>query len=317
MKRTIFLIYILCSVFIVYGQSYKSLSSQAIAAYDRQDYSTAVNLFKEAFKIEHNSKGDVYDAACSAALSGNKDLAFEWLELSIKNGWTNLNHMKSDKDLLSLHSDARWSKIVDDLQKVVDKIEANYDKALQKELLEIYKEDQDIRHEFIEATKKYGFESKQADSLGHLMAAKDVANLTKIKNILDKRGWVGPDVVGSQANQALFLVIQHSDLETQQKYLPMMREAVKNKKASGSSLALLEDRVALGEGRKQSYGSQIGTDKVSGKNYVLPLDDPDNVDVRRAKVGLGPIAEYVSRWNIIWDVEKYKKELPIIEAQNK
>jgi hypothetical protein len=315
--RFFFLFCFLVFTSMVYGQSYKSLSSQAINAYDRKDYSKAVDFFKEAFKIEHNSKGDIYDAACSAALSGQKELAFEWLELSIKNGWTNINHMKSDKDLFSLHDDARWTVIVDGLQKVVDKLEANFDKALQKELLDIYKDDQDIRHVYIDATKKYGFESKQADSLGRLMAEKDASNLTKIRNILDSRGWVGPEVVGSQANQALFLVIQHSDLEIQQKYLPMMREAVKNKKANGNSLALLEDRIALGEGRNQKYGSQIGTDKVTGKYYVLPLENPDDVDVRRAEVGLGPIAEYVSRWNIVWDVELYKKELPMLEAQNK
>ena len=97
----------------------------------------------------------------------------------------------------------------------------------------------------------------------------------------------------------------------------MMREAVQMKKASGSSLALLEDRVALGEGRKQTYGSQIGFDESSGKYYVLPLEDPDKVDQRRASVGLGPLADYVKRWDVIWDGEADKKQLPEIEALQK
>ncbi len=88
-----------------------------------------------------------------------------------------------------------------------------------------------------------------------------------------------------------------------------MREAVQQKKANASSLALLEDRVALGEGRKQVYGSQIGFDEPTGKMYVLPLEDPDHVDKRRATMGLGPLADYVKRWNITWDVEAYKKWL--------
>jgi hypothetical protein len=67
---------------------------------------------------------------------------------------------------------------------------------------------------------------------------------------LDKYGWLGADVVGGQGNSTLFLVIQHSDQATQEKYLPMMREAVKNGKAQGSSLALLEDRAALGQRQK-------------------------------------------------------------------
>jgi len=97
-----------------------------------------------------------------------------------------------------------------------------------------------------------------------------------------------------------------------------MREAVTKGNARASSLALLEDRVALGQGKKQIYGSQIGRNIETGEFYVSPLQDPDNVDKRRAEVGLSTLQEYVSNWNITWDVEKYKKELPEIEkSRNK
>ncbi|MGY3053704.1 hypothetical protein ACVWYG_001905 [Pedobacter sp. UYEF25] len=95
----------------------------------------------------------------------------------------------------------------------------------------------------------------------------------------------------------------------------MMKEAVKIGNANGSALALLEDRVALREGKRQIYGSQIGYDSETKKNYVLPLDDPDNVDERRAKVGLGLLAEYVKRWEILWNVDEYKKQLPTLEQK--
>jgi len=202
-------------------------------------------------------------------------------------------------------------------QKEADPKEANYDKPLQAKLLAIYNDDQPIRYQYIEAEKEFGHNSKQVDSLGKRMMYLDSINLVKIIGILDTYGWVGPDKVGETANQALFLVIQHSDLPTQQKYLPMMREAVKNKNAKSRELALLEDRVALGEGRRQIYGSQIGWDKETNKDYVLPLEDPDNVDKRRAAVGLGPLADYVKNWDIIWDVEEYKKQLPALEEKMK
>jgi len=197
----------------------------------------------------------------------------------------------------------------------VDKKEANYDKPLQAELLAIFDDDQVIRRQFISAQEEFGHQSKQVDSLRRIMMVKDSVNLFKVTKILDKYGWVGATKVGGQANQVLFLVIQHSDLKTQQKYLPMMREAVKNKNAKKSELALLEDRVALDEGKRQIYGSQIGRDNESQKYYVLPLDDPDNVDKRRIEVGLGPIADYVKGWDIVWNVEEYKKLLPEIEAK--
>jgi hypothetical protein len=217
----------------------------------------------------------------------------------------------------ALHNDKKWLPFVNEMQKIVDVKEANLDKPLQAELLAIYEDDQGIRRTFIKAQKDYGFQSKIVDSLGRIMMHKDSVNLIKVTKILDKHGWVGADKVGGQANQTLFLVIQHSDLPTQQKYLPMMREAVKNKNASSSALALLEDRVALGEGKKQIYGSQIGFDKETNTNYVLPLEDPDTVDQRRASVGLGLLADYVKNWNIVWNVEEYKKQLPELEAKSK
>lgn len=98
-----------------------------------------------------------------------------------------------------------------------------------------------------------------------------------------------------------------------------MRNAVKNGIASNSSLALLEDRVALRQGKKQIYGSQIGFDSETKLYYVMPLEDPDNVDKRRAEVGLQPLADYIynCHWRIKWDVEQYKKDLSAIEVKEK
>jgi len=53
-----------------------------------------------------------------------------------------------------------------------------------------------------------------------------------------------------------------------------MREAVNNGKARADQLDLLEDRVALKEGRRQIYGSQLAMDPITKKTYVCPLEDP-------------------------------------------
>ena len=97
----------------------------------------------------------------------------------------------------------------------------------------------------------------------------------------------------------------------------MMREAVEKGNASSRSLALLEDRVALRQGGRQLYGSQVGRDQETGEYYVLPLDDPMNVDKRRAEMGLGLLQDYEGRWGITWDPEAYLKELPTIEEKQK
>ena len=193
------------------------------------------------------------------------------------------------------------------------KQEANIDKSLSAILDTIYQEDQKYRLQSNKIEKKYGLESEEFKAHWKTIKEKDSINLIKVKKILDERGWLGADIIGRQGNATLFLVIQHADLETQEKYLPMMREAVKKGNAIPSSLALLEDRVALRQGKKQIYGSQMLRDPETGFYYVAPLKDPDNVDKRRKKVGLRKLQDYISYWGLTWDIEEYKKQLPEIE----
>ncbi len=312
MKNLITFILIAVTSYTLQAQTYKEYVQKADSCYRVKDYKLSVVYYEKAFSKEHTNITDLYNGACSAALSNQSKNAFKWLDLAINNGYENLSHLKKDSDLDSLHPNEDWQNVLIKLQKKLEVIEANYDKTLQKELLAIYDLDQDIRKDFIIIYDDPKSDKKKIDSIGKIMSYKDSLNLIKVTKILDEKGWVGKNIVGTQANKTLFLVIQHSDIKTQQKYLPMMRDAVKKGNAEASSLALLEDRVALRERHKQIYGSQISM--IPGKEaFVLPLEDPDNVDKRRAAVGLGPIADYVKKWNIFWDLEAYKKELPELE----
>ncbi len=316
MKKLAFCI-LFTTIFTCYGQEYESFIKKADSCYNVKNYKLSTAFFAKAIQVKPESKKNFYNAACAASLANDKKNSLKWLAIAINNGFDNLHHINTDSDLDNIRNTKKFKQIISELEKKTELIEAKYDKPLQKELLDIFKEDQDIRNQYVAAQKKYGYQGKEMDSLGKIMVLKDSLNLIKIVKILDEKGWVGTDKVGQQANQTLFLVIQHSDLKVQQKYLPMMREAVKKGNANASSLALLEDRVALREGRKQIYGSQIGTNPITKKQYVLPLEDPDNVDKRRFEVGLDSLADYVSYWNITWNVEQYKKELPEIEEMSK
>lgn len=313
MKKLIAFFFITVNIGLIQSQTYKEFVAKGDDCYKAKDYKGSVVYYEKAFKIEHKSSSDLYNGACAAALNNDDDKAFKWLDLAIDNGYENIAHIKIDNDLESLHNKKEWTKTIDKLQKQMNILSANYDKPLQKELLDIYTEDQGIRGDFMKIYKDPNSDKKKIDSIGKLMRKKDSINLIKIIKILDEKGWVGKDVVGAQANQTLFLVIQHSDLKYQQKYLPMMREAVKKGNANPGNLAYLEDRVALREGRRQIYGSQSSKNKTTNKLHISPMIDPDNVDKRRAEVGLGTMAEYAAKMNIEWNLEAYKKELPEME----
>ncbi|WDF63832.1 DUF6624 domain-containing protein [Flavobacterium sp. KACC 22763] len=309
MKRIITLSFIVLNCLFLQAQTYKEWIHKADSCYTAKNYKLSVSYYEKAFKIEKKDNRDLYNAGCSASMARQHKKAFKWLNLSIDNGYENMAHIKIDNDLKPLHSEKEWNKTIDKLQKKLDVIGANYDKVLEKQLAEIYTEDQEIRGEFMNVYRAAKPDKKKIDSIGKIMGEKDSINLIKVMKILDERGWLGKNVVGSQGNQTLFLVIQHADLEYQQKYLPMMREAVKNGNANPGNLAYLEDRVALREGKKQIYGSQSSKNKKTGKICIAPMIDPDNVDKRRAEVGLGTMADYAVKLNIDWNLEEYKKEL--------
>jgi hypothetical protein len=322
-KLTFLTIFSLFIFNFTYGQDqqkYSELIKRAWSLYESKDFLKSGEKYSEAFAA-FGGKGmvdDRYNAACSWSLANKPDSAFVQLfKIAQKGNYTNYGHITTDTDLNSLHNDARWEKIIEIIKANKEKAEANLDKPLVAILDTIYQEDQKYRQQIDRIEEKYGWKSDEMQAHWKIINEKDSINLIKIKKILDERGWLGADVIGNQGNSTLFLVIQHSDLETQQQYLPIMREAVKKGNASASSLALLEDRVALRKGEKQIYGSQVGRDQVTGEYYVLPLIDPDNVDQRRAEVGLGTIQDYISNWGMTWDVEEYKRKLPEYEAKQK
>ena len=181
----------------------------------------------------------------------------------------------------------------------------------------IHTNDQKYREKMDEIAEKYGLQSNEMKEIWNTMHVTDSINLIKVKKLIDENGWLGSDVIGEQGNKTLFLVIQHSDLNTQITYLPILREAVKKNNAKASHLALLEDRTALSHGKKQVYGSQIGQDQKTGEYYIFPIEDPDNVDKRRAEVGLEPISEYLKTWNLKWDVKKHKAIIKETEKNKK
>ena len=320
-----FLILILSPLFVAsaYAQgqpTYDSLVKEAWQLYENKSFLEAAQTYSEAFEVlnDQGKLWDRYNAACSWALAKRPDLAFvELYQIAEKATFSSYDHLMNDPDLDILHTDNRWDELTQLVKENQERLEANYDKPLVAMLDTIYREDQQYRVQLDTVQKEYGWGSEETKALWSIIEEKDSSNLMKISKLLDERGWLGPDSIGQQGNLTLFLVIQHADLEVQEKYLPMLRAAVAQGNAPAGNLALLEDRVALRQGKRQIYGSQIGRDEDTGEYYVSPLEDPATVDERRAAVGLPPLAEYVSHWGITWDAEAYAQQLPEIEAKEK
>lgn len=139
-------------------------------------------------------------------------------------------------------------------------------------------------------------EGLTAESLGDTvrlreMVAVDSAHTERLRALIDAYGWPGTSDVGEDGANAAWLLLQHTpDTVFQREAAELMAAAAERGEASRRSLALLVDRVLIGQGVPQRYGTQFMF--VEGGIEFHPIEDPEFVDERRAEVGLPPIEVY-------------------------
>ena len=170
--------------------------------------------------------------------------------------------------------------------------------SLAQELAEILESDQSVRRQVRATYRTYGARSPQMDSLNQLILRTDARNLPRVTAIIDKYGWPGQSLAGSSGSQAAFLVIQHSNLATMQKYLPTMRAAAAKGELTKQNLALVEDRVLTFQDKPQLYGSQYHYNEATGQPEFFPIADEAHVDERRASMGLEPLSDYAKGFGL-------------------
>jgi hypothetical protein len=177
-------------------------------------------------------------------------------------------------------------------------------KGLEVELLKMGADDQKYR-DVIEAEGiKMSLTGTSKASDEFIVAVKsqdeiDNRNMARLEEIIKQNGWPGKSLVGGEASKASFLILQHSDLAHQEKYLPLLKEAAKKGEARPADVAMLEDRVLVRKGKKQIFGTQIHSGPDTGGKMVLdPIEDEEHVDERRASVGLMPLKEYLKHFGM-------------------
>nr|WP_298998335.1 DUF6624 domain-containing protein [uncultured Allomuricauda sp.] len=164
----------------------------------------------------------------------------------------------------------------------------------------------------------YGTESELVKEQQVVFEQNHVINERKVKKILDKYGWPNKELIGERGSLTISNVIQHSENETREKYLPLMRRAVKEKKLEPSLLARAEDRIATENGELQIYGGQMKFYPETKSFNVWPVFDPENLDKRRAEIGLEPIAEFLkTRFDFEWNLEEQIKRTEDFERKRK
>ncbi len=134
------------------------------------------------------------------------------------------------------------------------------------------------------------------DGYAEEMEAVHVANARELERIVEQHGWPGIALVGEEGAEAAWLVAQHaiSLPRFQRRCLGLLRDAVRRADAPPRHEAYLTDRIRFNERRAQVYGTVFDWDE-TGELSPWPIEGAGEVDQRRARAGLPPLAEQTVR----------------------
>lgn len=152
-----------------------------------------------------------------------------------------------------------------------------------KKIIELQNADLELRDKLIQNGKLFAGYNSEMEVLHNKHA--EILN-----NIIDKIGYPTVDKVGKEANEAAWLVIQHSigQPEFMKKCAALLEKAIEENQADAQQLARLTDRIAVFEGRPQLYGTNFDWDE-NGELDPSPFDNFEKVNQRRKSIGLNSL----------------------------
>lgn len=156
--------------------------------------------------------------------------------------------------------------------------------ALRAELIQMDEHDQSVRAELAADGSLFeGYHPR--------MAAVHDANAARLREIIANYGWPTESLVGVDGAKAAHRIAQHSINHPE--FMRECRQLLDEASAKGEvprwQFAFIDDRIRVFEGFPQRYGTQWRDGPEGLEPY--PIEDPDQVDERRAALGLPSLDE--------------------------
>lgn len=168
-----------------------------------------------------------------------------------------------------------FKKQLEIMDNVCDCVFKSYNPKLLKILDELKENDQNLRNKF----EVLPFAQKKLDSI----------NLTIVMDLYERYGYLNRKLVGVDYEAHMFYIILHSDLETMERFLPIIHKEIEEGRLSSNVYPLLHDRINMIKGLPQEFGTQnIYNPKL--KSYELyKTIGKVQVNINRKKYGMKPL----------------------------
>jgi VWFA-related protein len=156
---------------------------------------------------------------------------------------------------------------------------------LREELLKLKKESQERINEDIR-------ENRKPDALIERMRESREKNAIRLCTILKSYGWPTKSLVGQDGVEAAFFVLRNSSArQLNVDLIPVIVAAVRQGEISRPGFSSFIDRMRLGAGLKQLFGTQATIS--DGFLVLFPIEVEAEVDARRKQFELPPLADYL------------------------
>lgn len=139
-------------------------------------------------------------------------------------------------------------------------------------------------------------DEKYRDSMYTALDKLCIENSKIVEGYFNDYGYPGISLNGKETSLHFWLIVQHADHDVvfQEKVLRAMRKEYKKDNVQPNYFALLYDRVQKNKNKPQLYGTQISWE--TGKPIPYKIKDEKNVNVRRNKMGLETLEEYLKNF---------------------
>lgn len=283
--KKIFFLFVFFTLFLTIKAQNTSLLYEAVKAYQSSEITTAYTLFSSVDSTESITYfHDLWKYYISAEKSSDSVKAKALLyRLVQSNGLERQDFNQDFFENINLRKRDYWPTL-DSLIQIAEKQKCQ---PFIDSLVIMAKIDQNIRQKINE--------QGWTDEISEQMNKIDSINTIKLQELIAEYGFPSWKLVGRNGSKQAWLIAQHS-YTYMPEFLKYYRQAVFENNADRSSLAYMEDRYLVSQGRPQIYGTQLmQQDTVIG---YYPIIDMQNLDQRRLMMGLPSFSDYVMRLGI-------------------
>ena len=115
----------------------------------------------------------------------------------------------------------------------------------------------------------------------------------EFKKYIKNQGFPFKNLYGQDVYKAAVVLTLHADNNFLESIFEVIKKAGEDK-VDIKDKAYFIDRILVYKGKPQKYGTQFKVG-AGGLMELYSIDDPDNVNTRRAELGLEPMEEYKKR----------------------